>query len=271
MRAYLLAAIALLALPAGAAETFPVDDVFRPLVADPAEPRFFASVLSLDTAADRFTIASVGVGGNFGLRRWREERPGEGWQLGVFGAVFSQFNLDASADDLINSDFSIGVPLTYKRGALSARARVWHQSSHLGDELILNGNAPERIDLSIESLDFLLALESRGWRGYGGGYYLLRGNPEGLKRRGVHVGLDYVGATALVAGGRLVGGIDVKWFDETDWRPGTSVKLGLEFGPPHPQRHGITVLLEAYDGFAPFGQFYRDDITYYGVGVQFDF
>jgi hypothetical protein len=267
---YVLAAIAmLLALPAGA-ESFPIGDVFRPLVADPAEPRFFASLLSLDTAADRFTIASLGVGGNFGLRRWPGEQAGEGWQLGIFGAVFSQFSLDAPADDLINTDFSIGLPLAYKRGAFSGRARLWHQSSHLGDELILNGNAPQRIDLSIEAIDLLLAWEHGGWRAYGGRYYLLRGHPHGLRRAGAHAGLDYAGA-ATVLGGRLVGGVDVKWFDETGWRPGTSVKIGLEFGRPRPQRRGISVLLEAYDGSSPFGQFYRDDITYYGVGLQFDF
>jgi len=30
-------------------------------------------------------------------------------------------------------------------------------------------------------------------------------------------------------------------------------------------------LLEYFDGSAPFGQFYRDVVSYYGVGVQFDY
>ena len=74
-----------------------------------------------------------------------------------------------------------------------------------------------------------------------------------------------------MGGSRLVVGLDVKWFEETDWRAGASAKLGLEFGRRHPERRGITVLVEFYDGFSPFGQFYHDDIQYYGLTAQFDF
>ena len=260
----------LLVPPTAAAEAFPTGDVFRPLIADPVEPRFFISILSLETSSDEFTVASVGAGLNFGLYRWPGERPGEGWQIGISGAVFSQFNLDTSSDDLINSDFRIGLPLSYKRGAFSARASLFHQSSHLGDEFVLSGSAPQRLNLSIEALDFVVAWELGGWRPYAGGFYLLRGDPEGLKETGLHAGLDYAGRAPVLWGARLVAGLDLKWFEETGWRVGASAKVGLEFGRPRPERRGITVLLEAYDGFAPFGQFYRDDITYYGLSVQFD-
>ena len=261
--------LGLLVPPAASAEVFPTGDVFRPLIADPTEPRFFLSLLSLDSRDERFSVASIGAGLNFGVYRWPGERPGEGWQVGLFGTVFSQFNLDSPSDELINSDFRIGVPLSYKRGDWSARASVFHQSSHLGDELILSGSAPQRINLSIEALDFVLAWERGGWRPYVGGFYLLGGEPEGLDKSGLHAGLDYASRKPLLWGARLVAGLDWKWFHETG--AGTSAKVGLEFGRPRPERRGITVLLEAYDGFAPFGQFYRDEVTYYGAAVQFDF
>ena len=117
----------------------------------------------------------------------------------------------------------------------------------------------------------MLAWERAGWRPYVGGSYLLSGDPEGLKKAGVQAGVDYVGRAPVFGGGRLVGGVDVKSFDELNWRAGVSAKLGLEFGRPSPERRGVTVLLEAYDGFAPFGQFYRDDISSYGVSVQFEY
>ena len=252
------------------AESFPVGDVFRPLVADPAAPRTFVSQLRLHTDNDRVTIASLGTGVNFGFYRWPGQRADEGWQVSIFGAVSSQFNLDRPADDLVNSDYRIGIPLTYKRGAFSARASVWHQSSHLGDELIFSGNAPQRVDISFESLDYVLAWERGGWRPYAGGFYLLSGLP-GVHRNGGHAGIDYAGQAPLLGGARLVGGLDLKWFEETDWRVGGSVKLGLEIGRPYPERRGMTVLLEYYEGFSPFGQFYRNDITAYGLALQFDF
>jgi hypothetical protein len=265
--------VLLLATAAGAAraESFPVGDVFRPLVADPTEPRLFLSVLGLEAPAARYTVAAIGAGTNFGFYRWPGERAGEGWQVGMFGSIFSQFDLGSASDDLVNTDFRVGVPLSYRRGDFSARARVWHQSSHLGDELILSGAAPNRVGLSVEVLDFLAAWDFGGWRPYAGGSYLLHGTPQGLKKAGLQAGLDYVGSRPVLAGARLVGGLDVKAFEETDWKSGVSAKIGLEFGRPRPERRGITLLLEAYNGPAPFGQFYRDDITYYGLSAQFDY
>ncbi len=256
---------------ASAGEPFPSGDVFRPVVADPLEPRTFISHIKVDNEVNRFNAASIGLGKNFGLYRWPGARPGDGWQIGVFGNILSQFNLDTSSDELVNSDFFIGVPLTYRRGAFSARARLWHQSSHLGDEFILAGRAPVREDLSFEAVDALLAWERGPWRGYGGGVYTISREEATPSRTGLQAGLDYVGSGEVVAGGRWVGGVDVKWLETRNWKAGVSAKIGLAFGRPASERRGLTVLLEAYDGFAPFGQFVRTDVTIYGIGLQFDF
>ena len=199
--------VALIGEPARA-ESFPTGDVFRPLVADPAEPRFFLSLLSVDRSSDRITIASIGGGINFGLYRWPGERAGEGWQVGIFGAVTSQFDMGSSSDDLINSDYRIGFPVSYKRGDFSARAKIFHLSSHLGDEVILNGTAPERVDLSYEAVDLVLAWQRGNWRPYGGGFYMLRSSLEGLKKSGLQAGIDYARPTPVLFGARLVGGLD---------------------------------------------------------------
>ena len=259
------------AAPGARAQSFPEGDVFRPLVADPIEPRFFVGMVSLDVGDETISMAPVGAGVNFGLYRWPGERPGEGWQLGVFGAVNSLFNLDSSSDDLVNTDYRIGIPLSYKRGAFSGRARLYHQSSHLGDEFILEGPATPRVNLSVEVFDLVLAWEHAGWRPYAGFGYVLRRDPDDLKQWGFQVGFDYVGTRQILFGGRLVGGVDYRSMEETDWRRGVSAKVGLEYGRPGPNRRGVTVLLEYFDGAAPFGQFYQDTVTYYGASLQFDF
>ena len=259
------------AAPGARAQSFPEGDVFRPLVADPVEPRFFVSLVSLDVGGENISMAPVGAGVNFGLYRWPGERPGEGWQLGVFGAVNSLFNLDSSSDDLVNTDYRIGIPLSYKRGAFSGRARLYHQSSHLGDEFILEGPATPRVNLSVEVFDLVLAWEHAGWRPYAGFGYVFRRDPDDLKQWGFQVGFDYAGTRQILFGGRLVGGVDYRSMEETDWRGGLSAKVGLEYGRASPNRRGVTVLLEYFDGSAPFGQFYRDTVTYYGASLQFDF
>jgi len=253
------------------AQSFPEGDVFRPLVADPIEPRFFFSVVQMDVGDQNVTVAPVGAGVNFGLYRWPGERAGDGWQLGIFGAVASQFNLDSSSDDLINTDFRVGIPLSYRRGAFSGRARVFHQSSHLGDEFLLEGPDTPRVNLSVEIFDLVLAWEHAGWRPYAGFAYVFRRDPDDLKKTGFQLGVDYVGTKQILFGGRLVGGVDYRSLEETDWRGGLSAKVGLEYGRPGPNRRGVTVLLEYFDGSAPFGQFYQDTVTYYGASLQFDF
>src|SRR5688572_5878988 len=80
---------------------FPEDQIFCPLIADPKEPRSFVSFLrgtfrSLDDPGGEGTsIASVGVGDTFGLLRVGGPDPGEGFQIGVVGSIFAQFDLGA--------------------------------------------------------------------------------------------------------------------------------------------------------------------------------
>src|SRR4029453_4423128 len=116
---------------------FPQDQIFCPLIADPKQPRSFASLLrgtfpSVERPSGKgTTIASVGLGDYFGLVRWGGPSAGEGLQLDVVGAIFAQFDLDSPSNDLINADYIIGVPLTFRRSGFSILARVYHQSSHL--------------------------------------------------------------------------------------------------------------------------------------------
>src|SRR6185436_21081639 len=120
---------------------FPHDQIFCPLIADPKEPHSFASLLrgtfrSLgDPTGEDTSIGAVGLADHFGLVRWGGPSPGEGVQLDVVGSIFAQFGLDTPSNDLINADYIIGLPLTFRRSGFSARARLYHQSSHFGDEL----------------------------------------------------------------------------------------------------------------------------------------
>jgi hypothetical protein len=273
MRAVLLLPfLAALSLSAAAQgyETFPTGTVFRALLADPAEPRVFASRLDVKRDAGKFDAVFLGVGYDFGLLRRRSDNPAYGWQLSVFGSIDSLFNLDLPGDALVNTDFRFGFPLTWRNGPLSMRARLYHQSSHLGDELILGGNAPRRVDLSFEALDLLAAWARAGWRLYGGAGYVLRTSSERYEGGSLQAGFDYVSAPVLL-GARLTAGLDVKWLEAADWRSGVSAKAGFKVGRQTLERQGLRLLLEFYEGFAPFGQFFVEDIRYRGLTLQFDF
>jgi hypothetical protein len=257
----------------------PEGEVFCPLVADPKQGRTFASYLRGDfaTIADpdpgvKTNIAAVGLGDSFAVFRSTGIRSGDGFQVSLAGAVFSQINLDEPSFDLINADYVVGIPATYRSGSFSSRIRAYHQSSHLGDEFLLS-REPERTNLSFESLELILSQELGGLRLYAGGESFFRREPEDLPRYLAHGGIELRPVT--IAEGRLLAALDLKAVeadDDADWELAWSARAGIEIAripsPGHPPRV-ISLTVEFYDGAAPYGQFYREDIRYLGVGLNF--
>jgi len=252
-------------------EAFPTGDLFRPLIADPKQPQFFVDINSFRSLGVRYTMASVGFGETFGMYRFFGSREGNGLQLSVEGALFAQFNLDAPSSDLINADYTIGIPVTYRYGDNSLRFRLYHQSSHLGDELLLSANHPERINLSYEATELIYSRDWREWRVYGGGEYLVHKEPSDLKPMIAHWGIEYSGSKPLVWNGRPIAGVDMKCFEENNWAVDTSVKAGLEFGHPNPGQRRLRLMAEWYNGFDPHGQFYNNKVESFGLGVSLGF
>src|SRR6266702_32741 len=151
--------------------------VFRPLLADPKEPQFFASYLWDHSPRLSSKLATVGVGQTIGLVR----EPN--WELAIAAGVFSQFNMQSATNDLINTDYLVGLPFTYRHGSWATRFRLYHQSSHLGDEYLLHTNA-QRVDLTFEAAELLVSKEIAQWRVYGGGEYLFAHSRPGASWRG---------------------------------------------------------------------------------------
>lgn len=261
----------------------PRGDVFCPLIADPKAQRSFVSLLqeraAPATAPESNRLASVGIGDMFGLGRWSGSRAGDGVQLSLTGAVFAQFDLGTSSYDLLNADYMVALPLTIRRGRGSLRMRVYHQSSHLGDEYLLR-EPPDRRDrenLSFESFDLTLSMDAGALRFYGGGERLVNREPVDLAETVVHAGAEFRPMTWIIplrslGGFRFLAGVDAKTSDEHDWKPSISARAGLEYdrlkGGDLPGRRWA-LLAEYYEGPSPYGQFFRERVQYSGVGVHF--
>jgi hypothetical protein len=250
------------------------------LLADPKEARSFASFLrgtfrSLDDPSGKGTsIGSVGLGDSFGLLRWGGPSSGEGLQIDLVASIFAQFALDAPSHDLINADYIIGVPVTFRRRGFSTRVRLYHQSSHLGDEFLLRDEDTLRQNLSFESLELLLSQEIGMLRAYVGGERLFRRQPSALAKKLFHGGVEL--RSGRSGAFQLVGGVDLKATELTvghaEWSRAISARIGVEAlragADGHPGRT-IMLMLELYDGPSPYGQFFQDDISYMGIGLHF--
>ena len=252
----------------------PGTQIFEPLRADPKEPRFFVSALKVNSANQNTTIAAVGFGENFGIVRYGSN-PKKGWQLGISAAVFAQFDLESESSDLMNADYVFGVPVTWRHNNWSGRVRVYHQSSHLGDEFLLR-TQPERVNLSFESIEVLVAHDFGSVRAYGGGEYLFHREPSDLAEGLVHIGLDWRNSETTfsfshLGAARWVAGLDVKHWQQNDWAIQLSAKAGLEFAALNNNNNSKrrwSVLMELYDGPSPYGQFFKDDLRYWGISIQ---
>lgn len=257
----------------------PRGDVFCPLLADPKGQRSFVSYLRETSDDGDLDVGSVGISDAIGLLRVGGSAAGNGFQVSLAGSVFAQFRLDVSTYDLINADYIIGLPITMRVGGLSARLRIYHQSSHIGDEFLLDENNPdfERENYSYESAEAIISLDRGPFRIYGGGEYLLRRDPTDLDRSLLHGGVELRPGRRLVrfgslAGVRFVAGGDIKLSEQQDWEPAISVRTGFEFDRPRdtePPGRRWGLLFEAYDGPSPYGQFFRRQVRHFGVGVHF--
>jgi hypothetical protein len=217
------------------------------------------------------TVGSVGIADGFGLVRLGGRARGDGVQLGIEGSVLAQFDLGTHSADLLNADYLVGLPITFRRGALSGRLRVWHQSSHLGDEFLAHAGAQvANQGLSFEAVEAIVSDELGPFRVYGGGEHVLEASPSTLARWGGRVGAEL--RLGPVLGPRFAAALDVRATEQRGWTPGYSARAGLELahgeGPAHPPRV-MSFLAEYYDGPSPFGQFYGDRSRTFGFGLQF--
>jgi hypothetical protein len=255
----------------GGAVWLPDGDVFTPPIAGPREVRSQVAYERLH--ADQlgtFNLASVAFGDGIGIVRWPCGGD-DAVQLGLSGAVFAQFNMDTPSHDLINADYVIGVPLSARFSDWSGRLRLYHQSSHLGDEFILDENQQpiNRINLSYEALELIAAYQWRWFEFYGGPSRIIHTETPLAKNR-VEAGVNYFSDPIGLGSARLVGGFDYGSWQETDWDADLSAKFGIEFNP-NGGRRILRILIDWYHGHLPFGQFYPLEGDYYGIGFTLNF
>ncbi|MDD1624640.1 MAG: DUF1207 domain-containing protein [Methylococcaceae bacterium] len=260
-------------LPTG---LLPAGHLFKPLLADPRWAHFSASYrnyLNDNFAGDN--IGSVSFGETIPFYRGNFGQSTAQWEAGLQAGVFSDFNLNASSSDLVNTDFIASIYSSVRVGPFSAFGRIYHQSSHLGDEFLLSkvNSKFERVNLSYEGADLRLSYElPYGVRVYGGGGGLFHKEPSTLKIWSTQYGIEFRSPWRIdFASMRPIIAVDIKNFEENNWNTDVSARTGVEFDNLQVLSRKLQILAEYYNGFSPSGQFYKDKIEYIGVGAHFYF
>ncbi|MEQ1739059.1 MAG: DUF1207 domain-containing protein [Methyloglobulus sp.] len=257
-------------LPTG---LLPAGHLFKPLLADPRWAHFSAAYRNYQTNNfDGRNIASVSFGETIPFYRSNFGQSSVQWESGLQAGVFSDFALDKSSSDLINTDFIVSAYTSIRAGQFSAFGRIYHQSSHLGDEFLLSTKL-QRVNLSYEGIDLKLSYElPYGVRIYGGGGGLIDKEPSTLKVWSTQAGLEFRSPWRIdFASMRPIVAVDIKNFQENNWNTDVSARAGVEFENLQVLGRKLQILGEYYNGFTPSGQFYKDKIEYYGVGAHYHF
>jgi hypothetical protein len=253
----------------------PSGHLFRALIADPRWPHFSASYRYYPSTPGSTKTVAVTFGETIPLYRGLIGEKGEWgqWETGVQGGVFSIFDLDSQSFDLINTDFLGAAFVGYRFGDVSALGRIFHQSSHLGDELLLRATRPNRVNLSYEGLDAKFSYDlPLGLRAYAGGGYLIDVDPSNLGRGLAQAGAEFKSPWTLWQGRlRPIAGIDVQYREENDWHADLSLRAGLQFENVSVLSRSLQILVEYYRGRSFEGQFFTQPVEYLGIGAHFNF
>ena len=262
-----VAPAAVSALPTG---FLPAGHLFQPLLADPRWPHFSASYRYYLNNRDLEHVGAVSFGETIPLIRGNGFADGQ-WEAASRPA-YSRSSRWIRRRRTCSTPTTSVVVRTWRRGSFSALGRIFHQSSHLGDELLLRTRL-ERINLTYESVDLKLSYDVPfGLRVYGGGGYLFNQEPASLKPWAVQGGVEFRSPLTIAAGHiGPVAAVDLQSREENRWNLDVSVRAGIQLENVRVLERNLQLLVEYFHGNSPDGQFYKQRIDYLGLGAHFHF
>ncbi|MCB1180524.1 MAG: DUF1207 domain-containing protein [Chlamydiia bacterium] len=257
---------------------FPQSTVlFAPLIADPRQVTNSGSIRFNDDAIGKH-VGACTFGGEFPFFRWKHAFYSTGdLQIGLEAGIFSVFDLDNPDACMVNTDYFVGPSLTYAICRWSYRLRVWHLSSHLGDEFLLENPEYKRCNRSEEAIDFFASYQKGTFlRLYGGVGYIFDSDKD------FYVQPFYVefGSEIRVFGCRsCFNKLYVQPFfamnflvwEEHDYDLDATYLLGVEYSSIQGIGRKFRIFFEYHDGYSVEGQFVRDRVNYLAIRVMYGF
>lgn len=253
------------------AQWLPRRSLFEPLLADPRWPRLSGTMTRYSDNGDGLGRVWAGnFGGALPLLGWDARRGGQ-WQWGAQAAVFTLWDMETLSNDHLNADYLVGFPLFYRRGRFSAMARLYHVSTHLGDEYVLTHPSVPRVNLSYEAVDAVLSWQlADPLRVYAGAGRMIRRDPKDTGPGSLQAGAEYQHRRAYGAWRlRPVLALDVQKHQKSGWgSTDLSARAGVSLEHRTFASRRALLLFEYYRGKDPNGQFFRRTVQHAGLGLS---
>jgi len=247
--------------------------LFPSEIANPRQVMFSVGGRFSDRIGGAFA-STVTFGDQFPIYRWANLWGGD-LQLEVEGAAFAVFELSDRLFPLINTDYYGGIPLTFAKGPFAYRLRLYHISSHLGDEYMQAHRHCRRKNKSFEALDFSIDYQiSKKLRLYGilGSIFAsdkeMRMKPfyieYGFETRGTRTDFKQLFGQPFFA-------VHARNYQDVGYALDTTCALGYEWGKIHGIGRKIRIFAEYHHGYSPEGQFSRIKTQYIGLRIAYGF
>ena len=247
--------------------------LFPTEIANPRQPCFSCGLRAHDKIGGSLAGTFI-IGAQFPMYRWSNIRGGD-LQLELEGAAFAVFNLRKQSYPMINADYYAGIPLSYAKGPVAYRLRLYHISSHVGDEFLCEHRHFHRKNKSFEALDFSGAYQFCQYlRFYGTlGSVILSDHEMHMKPLYVEYGFEVRGPrrdfNQLSAQPFLA--VHMQNWQDVNFALDTNYALGYEWGKIHGIGRKVRAFLEYHQGFSAEGQFSRKRTKYIGVRLTYGF
>lgn len=221
----------------------------------------------------KLAVLPVSIGDQFSLYQFKTVKYGHLY-FGMEACVWAIFEARAKSLSLINADYYVAFPFTYFNDDFTARLRVYHQSSHLGDEYLLE-NEINRLNPSMEVIDLSLAYDFypnlTAFLGYG---FVMRSD-DSYKVKPSHIfyGFNYFFDYFKVC---FLKGEATPYFaaffqnnENNSWGLDSTFALGYQWNKPCGYK--LRAFIEAHDGYEPEGQFSKKKSRYFAVKIMYGY
>jgi len=257
---------------------FPESTILYPTqVANPLQVAFSGGVRLRDKVAGQVSTP-VTFGDQLPLYRWNNV---ELWgtkgdmQLEIEGAVFAIFNQTHYSSPLVNADYYVAIPVSFATGPWAHRLRLYHISSHLGDEYMEHHKHIHRKNKSFEALDLFTSYNLTDQiRFYGGVGSVIHSDSD------MHIKPLYIEYGLEVRVGRreykeLYGtpylAMHFENWQDCDYKIDANFAVGYEWGKISGLGRKLRVALEYHNGYSCEGQFSKMRSDYIQARVSFGF
>jgi hypothetical protein len=260
--------------------------LFQPFVADPRWPTYWLAYRGGDHVVGRNAV-SVSLGDQFPIFRWRDILPWHGdMQIGIEADLWAVFNFsdlpksdNGDFSELFNADYYLGIPVEYAVDRWSFRTRIYHISSHLGDEFMCRKRemCDKRKNPSFEAIDFFASYQvDQNFRVYAGpGVIIHSDDTFPMKYFYLEYGMElrWWGRKSLYH--KIYGtpflAIHVENWQVRHWNSDETYMIGYEWSKMQGIGRKFRVYADYHRGFSYEGQFFKKPTQYGEVGFKWGF